>query len=58
MSEYIKTKSLQNPDNKREFIVDEKMSKLLGVKKGTSIKYFGLQGHLKAHYLPRTEVKA
>ena len=60
ISEYIKSKELQNAENKREFSVDDKLAKLFGVKKGTSIKYFGLQGYLKTHYLPREapEVKA
>ena len=55
MSEYIKSKNLQNSENKREFVVDDKLAKLLGLKKGTSLKYFGLQSHLKVHYLPRVE---
>lgn len=55
ISLYIKDNKLQNEENKREFIVDGKLSKLLKLEEGTSIAFFQIQKHMKHHYLPRTE---
>lgn len=47
---YIKSQSLQNPENRRRFIVDEKLSLLLGQPPGTEIAYFSLQKYMNRHY--------
>jgi len=57
VSQYIKDKKLQNSENKKEFKVDDKLSKLFGIDKGTSLKYFGVQSHMKQHFLPRKPVE-
>ena len=50
MYKYIKENNLQNPDMKREFIVDDKLAKLFKIEKGTHLGYFNVQTHMKQHY--------
>ena len=50
MYKYIKDEALQNQDHKRQFIIDENLSKLFKIDKGDSIEYFKLQTHMKQHY--------
>ena len=50
MYEYIKENNLQNPEMKREFVVDEKLAKLFKIDKGTHLGYFNVQTHMKQHY--------
>ena len=57
MYSYIKDKKLQNPEMKRQFIIDKPLAKLFKVDEKTSMEYFKLQTHMKQHY-PKTEVKA
>ena len=57
MYAYIKDKKLQNPEMKRQFIIDKPLAKLFKVDEKTSMEYFKLQTHMKQHY-PKTEVKA
>jgi len=57
MYAYIKDKNLQNPEMKRQFILDKAMSKLFKVDEKTSMEYFKLQTHMKQHY-PKTAAKA
>jgi len=47
---YIKENNLQNPDDRRQIILDSKLSKLLDYKDGTSLTYFDMQSHLKKHF--------
>lgn len=44
--DYIKTKKLQNPENKREILADEKLKKVFGKDKVTM---FEMNKHLAAH---------
>ena len=44
--EYIKKNNLQNPDNKREILADDKLEKVFGVKKVTM---FEMNKHLSRH---------
>ena len=53
ISQYIKDKKLQDSNNKKEFLVDDKLAKLFKIDKGTSVKYFGVQSHLKTHYISK-----
>lgn len=46
---YIKENNLQNPTDKRQIILDTKLSKLLDYKEGT-LTYFDMQSHLKKHF--------
>lgn len=50
MYAYIKEHSLQNQEQKRQFILDEPLAKLFKLKKGDPIEYFKLQTHMKQHY--------
>lgn len=50
MYAYIKEKSLQNSEQKRQFILDEPLAKLFKLKKGESMEYFKLQTYMKQHY--------
>ena len=56
MYAYIKDKKLQNPEMKRQFVLDKPLAKLFKVDEKTSMEYFKLQTHMKQHY-PKTEVK-
>lgn len=52
LSEYIKKNNLQNPDNKKEIILDENLNKLFGKYiKNNKIEWFGMQKHLKYHFI-------
>jgi chromatin remodeling complex protein RSC6 len=44
--EYIKKNDLQNPENKREILADEKLEKVFGTKKVTM---FEMNKHFSAH---------
>ena len=57
MYAYIKDKNLQNPEMKRQFVLDKPLAKLFKVDEKTSMEYFKLQTHMKQHY-PKTETKA
>jgi len=49
---YIKEKDLQNPENKKQILLDEPLNKLLQPSEGDIITFFNLQTHLKKHFLP------
>jgi len=44
--EYIKSNNLQNPENKREILADDKLEKVFGTKKVTM---FEMNKHFSAH---------
>ena len=46
MWEYIKKNNLQNPENKREILADDKLEKVFGTKKVTM---FEMNKHLSRH---------
>jgi chromatin remodeling complex protein RSC6 len=46
MWEYIKKNNLQNPENKREILADDKLEKIFGKKKVTM---FEMNKHLSRH---------
>lgn len=46
MWDYIKSKDLQNPDNRREILADEALEKVFGAKKVTM---FEMNKHLSRH---------
>ena len=43
LNTYIKENDLQNPDNRREIFPDDKLRKLLSIKKDDKLTYFNLQ---------------
>lgn len=53
---YIKENNLQNPDNKKQILLDDKLQKLLNLTQTDNVTYFNLQTYLKQHFLsPVTE---
>ena len=46
MWDYIRSNNLQNPENKREILADDKLEKVFGTKKVTM---FEMNKHLAAH---------
>ena len=46
MWDYIKKNNLQNPQNKREILADEKLEKIFGAKK---VSMFEMNKHLSRH---------
>jgi chromatin remodeling complex protein RSC6 len=58
LNAYVKMRDLHNPENKREVVLDETLSNLTNLDKGTVISLFGMQTHLKQHYLPEPEAPA
>lgn len=57
ITEYIKENELQNKDNKREIIMDEKLKKILKVEEGTKLTYFNLQRYISPHIKKQVEEK-
>ena len=53
---YIKTNSLQNPEDKRQILCDEKLASLLkvDVNSETPLTYPGLQQHIQQHFIADT----
>merc|ERR1711907_284524 len=52
---YVKENKLQNPDNKREIVADNKLRELLYLTNNDTLTYFNLQRFMKVHFLKRTE---
>lgn len=49
--QYVKDNNLQNPEHKREILIDAKLKKLLAPEDGESVTYFSIQRLLKVHYV-------
>lgn len=54
LNEYIKTNNLQNPENRKFILPDEKLKKLLRIAEGDSLSYFNLQRCMKHLFEPAT----
>lgn len=52
ISKYVKDNKLQKTENKREFIIDAKLSKLLGLKPNTNLTFLGINKHISHLILP------
>lgn len=50
--QYVKDNNLQNPEEKRYIILDDKLTKLLNPKPDDKVTYFNIQRLLKIHYPP------
>lgn len=50
INDYIKANNLQVPENRQTFVLDDKLSNLFGLDKGTVVHYFKMQTYLKNHY--------
>ena len=57
ITEYIKQHNLQNPDNKREIILDAPLKKLLNPPADVTVTFFTLQTYLKNHF-PKSDAKS
>ena len=51
---YVKDHQLQNPENKKQILVDAKLKALLLPEEGDIVTYFNLQTYLKKHFLQST----
>lgn len=52
LNAYVNKHNLKNPDNKREVVIDAALADLTGLDVGHKVSMFGMQTHLKQHYLP------
>lgn len=57
INQYIRTNSLQDKDNGRIIIADEKLKKLLNLSDSDELTYFNLQRYMKHHFI-KTDVTA
>lgn len=53
LSEYIKKNNIQNPENKKEILLDDNLDKLFGkyIQGKKTIEWFGMQKYLKYHFI-------
>ena len=56
LTQYIKQNELQNPDNKREIKMDDKLSTLLNPPNDVTITFFTLQTYMKPHFVKTDDV--
>lgn len=50
INEYIKTHSLQDTNDKRTIVPDEKLKSILKIGEGDKLTYFNLQTYIKHHF--------
>ena len=50
LTQYIKTNSLQDEENRRKIVPDAALKKLLNVKDSDEVTYFNLQKYMKVHF--------
>ena len=55
LCQYIKDKNLQNPQDRREIIADDKLTKLLkyDAEKDPPLTYYRMQSYMKGHFLKK-----
>tara|TARA_B100001094_G_C18020731_1_gene714964 strand:+ start:327 stop:851 length:525 start_codon:yes stop_codon:yes gene_type:complete len=51
ITEYVKSKGLQNPENKRELILDDKLKTIIHNEDNTQVTFFNLQKYMSKHYI-------
>lgn len=51
LNEYIKTNKLQDPQDRRKIVPDDKLKKILTLTEGVPLSYFSLQSSIKNHFL-------
>ena len=51
ISQYIKDHDLKNKENKKEIVLDDKLSALFNLKKGDKVEYFRIQTYLSPHFV-------
>lgn len=55
INKYVKANNLQNPENKRELILDSKLKTILTVPSDVTLTFFNLQKYMSHHYIKDTE---
>ena len=50
INKYVKEHSLQNPSNKRELILDDKLRTILSPPEDVTLTFFNLQKYMSCHY--------
>lgn len=55
INKYVKEHSLQNPENKREIILDAKLKTIITPVEGEVVTFFNLQKYMSPHYLKDSE---
>lgn len=58
INKYVKANNLQNPENKRELILDAKLKTILTVPSDVTLTFFNLQKYMSHHYLKDETVEA
>lgn len=51
INKYVKENNLQNPQNKRELILDEKLKTIIKAQNGETVTFFNLQRFMSPHYI-------
>ena len=51
ITEYVKERGLQNPQNKRELILDDKLRTIIQPETDTQVTFFNLQKFMSKHYI-------
>tara|TARA_B110000977_G_C11091322_1_gene497059 strand:+ start:6643 stop:7158 length:516 start_codon:yes stop_codon:yes gene_type:complete len=51
INKYVKANNLQNPENKRELILDAKLKTILTIPEDVTLTFFNLQKYMSQHYL-------
>ena len=51
INKYVKANNLQNPENKRELILDDKLKTILTVPSDVTLTFFNLQKYMSEHYI-------
>lgn len=51
INKYVKANNLQNPENKRELILDDKLKTILTIPSDVTLTFFNLQKYMSHHYI-------
>jgi upstream activation factor subunit UAF30 len=54
---YIKENKLENVENAKLILPDEKLKMLLGIEDGQELNYFNIQKYMNKHFVKNVEVK-
>lgn len=55
--QYIRINNLQDKNNRRKILLDEKLTNLLRITENEELNYFNLQKYLSSHFIKTTEKK-
>ena len=57
INKYVKAHDLQNPENKRELILDDKLRTIITAGEDETVTFFNLQRYMSPHYIKETPVE-